>query len=675
MTETGPRRGRKGRLIGLGALLLLVILAVLAYSRFLHARNHLILARAHMENAQRLLENKDAPLLQPGYLVAIGEEFKKARQELSAAAGKAWPVSWAGGWLGWVPSIGGDLRAIPHLLAAASGISEIGALSTEGLYPLAELSATNSIQILTQEGSPAEVIAALQKGQPAFQRAARQLDQVVRERRALREADLSPALARQVARIDSILPLLQSAVRAGALAPELAISLLGLDGPKSYLIVAQNSDELRATGGFIGGVWLLKLNGGRIESLDFQDSTLVDDPTRQYGPPPPGLFKYLNAGVWLFRDANWDPDFPTSAKQIERFYEYGQHIKVDGVIAVDQAGLQMLLAAVGPVFLSQFSEWVSGDNVVSKVKDYYSASNQGQAAVNPILLDTSLIPGRKRFMKELLEALVTKLQSGADNARMAQLLRGAKSAFAEKHLFFYSHDERIAGLLRQNGWDGSLAPTTSDYLAVIDSNVGFDKISSQIAETVEYQVAVPDKGRAKARVTVTYRNTTRSTVLECVQQSRHAPAYPQYQEGCYWDYMRVYAPKDSRLTDATYFPLPPGSLMARIAHSDDPNRPTVELGHGKQVFGNFFSLAPGETKQVTFEYELPSSVTSGDKTYDLLIQKQAGTIAIPIKVVVSLPKGAKLASVSPSPSSVSGSQVTFQTELRVDREFTVRFSR
>src|SRR5438105_3096709 len=36
--------------------------------------------------------------------------------------------------------------------------------------------------------------------------------------------------------------------------PALVRSILGMDGPRTYLILGQNSDELRPTGGFIGSM-------------------------------------------------------------------------------------------------------------------------------------------------------------------------------------------------------------------------------------------------------------------------------------------------------------------------------------------------------------------------------------------------------------------------------------
>ena len=54
-----------------------------------------------------------------------------------------------------------------------------------------------------------------------------------------------------------------AALRDGLELAQALPSLLGADKPAEYLLLAQNPDELRATGGFIGAVGVLTLDQGR----------------------------------------------------------------------------------------------------------------------------------------------------------------------------------------------------------------------------------------------------------------------------------------------------------------------------------------------------------------------------------------------------------------------------
>ncbi|MCA1554618.1 MAG: DUF4012 domain-containing protein, partial [Chloroflexi bacterium] len=82
-------------------------------------------------------------------------------------------------------------------------------------------------------------------------------------------------------------------------------SLVGFDGARSYLIIAQNEDELRATGGFISAVGLITVERGKVVASEFMDSYAVDNLGKPYPDPPDALRKYMLAYLWLFRDSNW----------------------------------------------------------------------------------------------------------------------------------------------------------------------------------------------------------------------------------------------------------------------------------------------------------------------------------------------------------------------------------
>ncbi|MCB0107011.1 MAG: DUF4012 domain-containing protein, partial [Caldilineaceae bacterium] len=77
-----------------------------------------------------------------------------------------------------------------------------------------------------------------------------------------------PDLARQLVAIE---PLLPSLYLGTSLLPQLP-ELTGVHGPRTYLLVVQNSDELRATGGFISALGVITLEQGRLANLEFVDS-------------------------------------------------------------------------------------------------------------------------------------------------------------------------------------------------------------------------------------------------------------------------------------------------------------------------------------------------------------------------------------------------------------------
>ncbi|NIV30646.1 MAG: DUF4012 domain-containing protein, partial [Anaerolineae bacterium] len=179
-------------------------------------------------------------------------------------------------------------------------------------------------------------VLALDAAQPALASAGAELDHAWDLQLKLEGQDLSAQLGRLLHLTGRYLPLLRTGVRAAQLAPE----LLGADGPRTYLILAQNDDERRPTGGWISGLGLVTVEQGKISDVSFSDSWMVDNLQVPHEIPPESMYRTLWAEIWLFRDANWSPDFPTAAQVAESILQRDQGIAVDGVIAVDQRALQ-----------------------------------------------------------------------------------------------------------------------------------------------------------------------------------------------------------------------------------------------------------------------------------------------------------------------------------------------
>ena len=84
---------------------------------------------------------------------------------------------------------------------------------------------------------------------------------------------LHAKLAPQLAHLSRLLPLARVGLKGAQVAP----SLLGMSGPRTCLVLAQNSDELRPTGGFISGAGHARLDKGQIAEAKLGDSYAVDN--------------------------------------------------------------------------------------------------------------------------------------------------------------------------------------------------------------------------------------------------------------------------------------------------------------------------------------------------------------------------------------------------------------
>ena len=146
-------------------------------------------------------------------------------------------------------------------------------------------------------------------------------------------------------RYDEAYPLAQTGLELVDVAPQ----LLGADRPRTYLLLFQNEDELRATGGFISAVGRVTIDAGKIISLTVEDSYAVDDFTTPYPDPPAPMRDYMGIDLWVFRDSNWSPDFPMAARQPISLYTQTRGGTIDGVIALNQQVVEALVDGLGPL--------------------------------------------------------------------------------------------------------------------------------------------------------------------------------------------------------------------------------------------------------------------------------------------------------------------------------------
>ncbi|MFQ5934206.1 MAG: DUF4012 domain-containing protein, partial [Dehalococcoidia bacterium] len=289
---------------------------------------------------------RDLPSLH-GTLSQAQDDLREARSSLRIALPFTPLISW-------VPGLGSKASEGKEVL-------ELGESLVEGSLDLLlslEKAATVSNGPVLLEGRqlntrPLNVLSAIEQDLLA---AMDHFERAEKIQANLSRKELPQDLDRLLSFSQSVLPDLKGLVRMGVTASQAWSPFLGFAEPRTYLLVAQNSDELRASGGYLPGAWLLTLNRGKIEGLKFWDTVDVDDLDAGPPIPPGGIVQSLWGGVWLFRDAGWYPDFPSSAQVMERLFRLGTGHSVDGVIAVNQWAVEEILGAMGPVTLPDGQE-------------------------------------------------------------------------------------------------------------------------------------------------------------------------------------------------------------------------------------------------------------------------------------------------------------------------------
>jgi hypothetical protein len=364
------------------------------------------------------------------------------------------------------------------------------------------------------------------------------------------------------------------------------LSLLGdLTSPATevrLLLLSQDTLELRATGGFIGSFGVLRFSHGTARLEDFRATEDLASPSPPL-PAPEGLAGYLPR-AWNLGNANWWPDFPTSAAAAADLFRRQGGGEVDGVLALTELATARLVGALGGLKLPSYAQPV--------VEDGFDLR-----AVYEVEQKVPLDVPRKKFLIELSEVLFDRLFSlpAEKVPAVADAVRRSISA-GDVQLWFEDapRQEQLAGTAAA----GALPRTDQDFLMLVDSNLTGSKANLDTTKQVDYQVERRADGRLVGHLRIEVRNDGAPSVIN--------PFYNGY--------IRVYAPAGSELLD------PPLTV----------NR--LPPDNGYEVFAQPSIVLPKESKVVTFDYLLPASVGDGDR-YRLTWVRQVGTARDRLRVL------------------------------------------
>lgn len=320
-------------------------------------------------------------------------------------------------------------------------------------------------------------------------------------------------------------------------------ALLGGEGFRRYFLVVQTPAELRASGGFFGNFGEITADHGQLTLARVgavQDLNDGSDPrSRRLVGPPDYLSRYDRfAPERFWQNVNVSPDFPTVASVIANLYPQSGGAPVDGVLAVDPAGLATLLRVTGPVQLPELDEPITAENAESILlhRHYIHLAGREDA--------------RQEFLGGVARAVWNRLTTGPlPGAR--EILSTLAPAVRGKHFMVTSvrpHEER---LFEDVNAAGKMAPVQDDFLAVVTQAASANKIDYFLRRRFDYQVTLdPDSGELRASLVVVLQNLAPRTGLPAVVIG--GEARPPIPVGDNRVYLSVYTPwalEDARIDD------------------------------------------------------------------------------------------------------------------------------
>ena len=359
--------------------------------------------------------------------------------------------------------------------------------------------------------------------------------------------------------------------------------LFGSRGDRRYMIIFQNNTELRPTGGFIGSYATLAFKQDGSASFSFGPNiyhAITNQSTWQKLPVPYPILDDQQYGLRVY-EANWNPDFPTSAQLLLKFYESIHSVPAQGVIAIDTSLITDLLAITGPLEFPQYGTTLTADNFLTtvqyKVEKEYFEDAANVAENNP-----------KKILSDLLPVLFKKVGEldWPNKQKIYQLL---SEAVTRRSIQIYSSNEATQNELLKLGIAGEMKQTNSDYLHLNNANVGGFKSSLNVTQEVKLTQRVIGQ-RIQNTLTITRTHTGNG----------------QWPDADNRNYLRIYLPLGTEIVSTD-------GAFEQVASTEE---------NGHLCLAGWFTTPVANKKKADIVYLLPTSI---DKhSYSLTWQRQAG---------------------------------------------------
>ena len=628
--------------------LMLLALVVLCMSAIEGCRAAIVVGQisrgqASLKRGQNVLEmnrldatQRDLQLARSAFRSAQGD-FAAARTTLRHD-----PLMWAARWT----------PVVEHQADAAVDLAGIG--EEAGAIGIAGVDAADTFAAVRADGDgtlPEKSAAILERVRPSFETITQRLSVADALRNDVGGDALLPPLARAVETFDErrrrVGEVVQTYDDARTFVPE----FLGFSRPKTYLLLAQNNAELLPTGGLVSVVGVMHLDHGRVSELEFLDAVQFGADwvrrTGAYEAPPAPLDRYLLKGTsWNLSVSNWSPDFPTAAREAQRFYRLGGGGDVDGVIAINVKTLERLLAVTGPVTVAEYGVVATSQNVFELTEEYTRDPSEPQT-------------DRKAFVALLAHEVLDRALR-PEPGTWSRLVDLFQELAGRKDLLIYSRDPEQQQFIRKLGWGGEVRYGGGDFIMLVDASVNGTKLNAVLEESMDIDVRLDDAGAARTTVTVDYFNNLRPW------ESGKDPALAAklMLGGLYGGYVRLYVPPKSAIVDVR-------------AQGRDVGLEEFRRELGLTVFGRFFALARDERERLAFRYVTPPVLAAeGDGyVYRLTLRKQPGGRPAPVTLSLTPPPGMRATTVRINEGRAEAAPARLRFDLSTDYVIEYRLER
>lgn len=391
-----------------------------------------------------------------------------------------------------IPVVGEDIRSVQTLGSAAHS------LVNDALVPVTNSISGMKLSDLFQDGAVnvgliQAISGSLSAATPVIQESLAQIS-------SLPEAHI-PQLRDVLSRVQEPISQVQGVV--DQLQPILDVlpQMLGANGQtRTYLIIAQNNAELRATGGLPGSWGTISVTDGVISMGEFV--SILHDPGLEVQITDDEVAAIATNMNTDPAQVNCTPDFERVGQLAREYWIQKGFGEVNGVVAIDPVFLQRLLALTGG-FTASDGEAVDGSNAAEVLLSgtYWKFGNDGDAqdeyfsSVAGLAFEQVMNHLGDADMKQLLEVfdqsakdgrLLVWMENGDEQALVEELGASGKLEIdpTKPVLGFYINDDTYSKI----SWYASTSTTVGEGVKNADGTTTYD-VTSTLTNTITPEIS------------------------------------------------------------------------------------------------------------------------------------------------------------------------------------------
>ena len=354
-----------------------------------------------------------------------------------------------------------------------------------------------------------------------------------------------------------------------------AIGYLGVNEPRTYILMVQNNAESTGLGGSAAAYTIMRVSNGNVDvvdqgsSADFELGEPVDVAVDASALDVFGPYLVTHGNTMTSR-----PDFPTAAQLTSALWQRERGLVADGVISIDPIALARILGATGPITLP------SGDVIDS--------SNAVRLLVNEIYFryqSPEEIPLTDAFFAAAAQGILDSVKSGGFDIKL--MASAVMDSINTGSIMAWSAKPEEQVLLDGNRLQGVLPATNEPdtVLGVYFRDISASKIDYYLETGTQLTSSICEAPNAPTF-------TTTVTLHSTLTQELNDSLPPYVRSGNYGSFF---------VTEVFVYGPIGGAVAGLDQGGASSSRGAADLGRPVAVFS--VALAPGETKQVSVTFQ------------------------------------------------------------------------